>query len=388
MEDRLITIAIHTYDKAVVLRSLLESEGVKCVLQNVNLVEPVVSSGVRVRINERDLPLALRIIESCDLVCPPSATAPSGSPDSKGSEKPQPMVLAPVDCSLRAIPAVKTAFHLAHINGARITLLHSFLAPDQMPEGPNPMDNVLTFEEQVEETKEELSTEKTAGKLLDEFCSKVRSLIASGEIPPVPFDALLEDGLPEETINLVARDQKPLCIVMGTKVINPRERELLGSVTAEVLDTVRSPMVTVPEPAEDTASGQCSLCGSELKAIFFASLDQTDILAIDYVCRLLHTLSLNVTIVPAPRKRAVQAATEKSLDTLAGYCRKNYPESTWSIGNTVTSIDDIRQLIAGCSPQTIILSNKKRNMIARLFNPTLPHRLLFDIPLPLVVVPV
>ena len=60
--DRLLTVAIHTYEKALELKSLLEHEGIAVVLHNVNLSEPSVSSGVRVRIKEADLPLALRII--------------------------------------------------------------------------------------------------------------------------------------------------------------------------------------------------------------------------------------------------------------------------------------------------------------------------------------
>ena len=43
-DDRLITVAIHTYDHAVALKNLLESEGVNAVLQNVNLNHPAVSS--------------------------------------------------------------------------------------------------------------------------------------------------------------------------------------------------------------------------------------------------------------------------------------------------------------------------------------------------------
>ena len=61
---RLITVAIHTYDHACRLRHKLEREGIEVVLQNVNLESPVVSSGVRVRIHEHNLPLALRIIRS------------------------------------------------------------------------------------------------------------------------------------------------------------------------------------------------------------------------------------------------------------------------------------------------------------------------------------
>ena len=61
--DKLITIAIHTYEKAVILKTLLEREGIETVIHNVNLIQPVISSGVRVRIHERELPMALRIIE-------------------------------------------------------------------------------------------------------------------------------------------------------------------------------------------------------------------------------------------------------------------------------------------------------------------------------------
>mgnify|MGYP002508214299 CR=1 FL=1 len=43
-EDRLITVAIHTYEHALRLKHLLESEGVPVVLHNVNLSQPVVSN--------------------------------------------------------------------------------------------------------------------------------------------------------------------------------------------------------------------------------------------------------------------------------------------------------------------------------------------------------
>ena len=63
-DTRYITVAIHTYEKAIALRALLESEGIAVELNNVNLEVPGFSSGVRVRIPETDLPLALRIIEN------------------------------------------------------------------------------------------------------------------------------------------------------------------------------------------------------------------------------------------------------------------------------------------------------------------------------------
>ena len=63
MEDKLVTLAILTYAKAQILKNVLENEGIETYIHNVNQIQPVVSSGVRVRIKESDLPHALRIIE-------------------------------------------------------------------------------------------------------------------------------------------------------------------------------------------------------------------------------------------------------------------------------------------------------------------------------------
>ena len=63
MEDKLITLAIHTFEKAQILKTMLESEGIEVYITNVNQIQPIISAGVRVRIKESDLPHALRLIE-------------------------------------------------------------------------------------------------------------------------------------------------------------------------------------------------------------------------------------------------------------------------------------------------------------------------------------
>ena len=63
-EDRLITVAIYTYEKAQIIKGILENEGIPVAIQNVNLIQPVVSSGVRIRIRENDLPLALKYLKT------------------------------------------------------------------------------------------------------------------------------------------------------------------------------------------------------------------------------------------------------------------------------------------------------------------------------------
>ena len=64
MKDKLVTLAILTYTKAQILKNVLENEGIETYIHNVNQIQPVVSSGVRLRIKESDLPRALKITES------------------------------------------------------------------------------------------------------------------------------------------------------------------------------------------------------------------------------------------------------------------------------------------------------------------------------------
>ena len=117
--DKLITVAIHTYEKAVALKTLLENEGVSVVLHNVNIEQPIVASGVRVRIKERDLPLALRIIENVDIF---------SHNDTIINTRQQ--IIVPIDFADYSINAVIAAFNIAKANKTSITFLHSYIDPE------------------------------------------------------------------------------------------------------------------------------------------------------------------------------------------------------------------------------------------------------------------
>ncbi|MDE6333759.1 MAG: universal stress protein, partial [Muribaculaceae bacterium] len=118
---RLITLAIHTYDRALAVRMLLEAEGIPVTLQNVNLEQPEVSSGVRVRIPEQDLPLALRIVENPEIFS--GTIAHAVTPTSHRC------VLVPIDFSEYSFNAAKVAVKLASARKADIVFLHSYIDP-------------------------------------------------------------------------------------------------------------------------------------------------------------------------------------------------------------------------------------------------------------------
>ena len=104
-KEKLVTVAIHTYQKAQILKSILESEGIETYIHNVNLLQPMVSAGVRVRINEIDLPRALDIIENIKF----DPTEEENAQKHKRKSE----ILVPVDFSEFTLKTCEFAFWLA-----------------------------------------------------------------------------------------------------------------------------------------------------------------------------------------------------------------------------------------------------------------------------------
>ena len=123
MEDKLVTLAILTYAKAQILKNVLENEGIETYIHNVNQIQPVVSSGVRVRIKESDLPHALKITESSAWL---SEEVVGKSPK---LEKVSNKVLIPVDFSNYSLKACEFGFNFAQNIGAEVVLLHVYFTP-------------------------------------------------------------------------------------------------------------------------------------------------------------------------------------------------------------------------------------------------------------------
>lgn len=374
--DRLITVAIHTYDRAVALRSLLEAEGVEAVLQNVNLSDPVVSAGVRVRIHESDLPLALRIIENPEIFTPGvTTTGPHGA---KGAG---PHVLVPVDVSERSLQAARAGFALAARTGASVVLLHAYLVPQTGT--LQSISKSLTFDKPslslVSSKAKEYAAVASGG--MDRFTSRLRKAIKNGEIEAAPFTTVLVEGVAEECIGQYVRDHSDIrLLVMATRGAKRKALDLAGSITAEVLDSTRVLALTVPEgDASFTALRHVG------RVALLSSLEQEDFLALDAMARLMPQGSpLQVDVICLPASKYSAETVNDARSALLDYCRGHFPDYTFNIDPDPKAMDDI----ASRGYDMIVVPNRKRNILQRLFNPGLAHRILFNTDIPMMVVPV
>lgn len=371
-EDRMITVAIHTLEQAQRLKALLEREGVNAVLQNVHLDSPVLAAGVRVRISESDLPLALRVIENPEIF---TLEYPVMADNVN-------TILVPVDFSEKSMHALQVAYSMAAQSKARIVMLHTFLVPHT-----NPLTSLgvnLTMpggDDEVEELESSVEIAKVARQQMQRLQQQLRAKIKSGELPAVKSSTVLLEGVPEECIGQYLKDHRDVrLLVMGTRAAEKKASDMAGSVTAEVLDSCRVQTLTVPEA--DTAFSSLSCIR---KVTVLSHLEQEDFLALDALHRLMPPSSaLEVNVVCMPNDRYSRATNDAARTALRQYCSEHFPSYTFSIAEHNKRNPNLEIADA----DLVVVPNRKKNILARLFNPGAAHRILFHTDVPLLVIPV
>lgn len=369
--SRYITVAIHTYEKALALRALLEGEGIAVELNNVNLEVPGFSSGVRVRIPETDLPLALRIIENKELF--------RANPLQDGEAKRT--ILVPVDFSERSFGAACIAADLASRKNESVTFLYSYIDP--YIAGNVQFTDNLTYEIGESGAREQMVS--NAKRLMNNFLDRFRTAMKKGDVPVVKLSHVVVEGVPEDSIIEYAKENLPSLIVMGTRAADQKEADMIGSVTAEVLDEGRFTVLTIPEPAEVEKTFKPA------NILFLGNLDQDDILAMDTMYRLFSPADAKVTIVHIPRKnRFSLSSADKAIRRLSEYCEANFTNFHFA---TVPVRDEDGEkefslLNQKYNYDLVVVPNRRKNAFSRLFNPGLAHKLLFSSDIPMLVIPV
>ena len=372
-EDRLITVAIYTYEKAQIIKGILENEGITVAIQNVNLIQPVVSSGVRIRIRENDLPLALKILENSpvfeDLL------------QNKTSENRENQILVPVDFSDYSIKACRTAFTVAGSLKAKVVLLHTYLIPDfmSMLSATSVFSIEAVNDNDMEMYKEiRRQAEQDMKKLLEALNKEVKL----GRLPDVEVEPVWKDGIPEDEIYRYAKINRPLLIVMGTRGKGRKESDLIGSVTAEVFESACVPVLAIPE--------NVPFVGFEnVKSIaFFTNFDQQDLLAVDTFMRLFAAFRFSVHFVHIQSQKDVW--DDVRLSGMKDYLEKHYAGYEVScslIKKEDDLLDELESFVEKEKVDLLAMTTRRRNVFARLFNPGLAHKMIFHSDTPLLVIP-
>ena len=367
MEDKLVTLAIHTFEKAQILKTILETEGIEVYIHNVNQIQPVVSAGVRVRIKESDLPHALRIIEDSKWLSEDTqeeVTAPQVK-----------KILIPVDFSDYSIKACELGINYAYHAGAEVMIMHAYFSP-YFPSAI-PMGDTLAY--QVNEEESVQNVLKRVQIDMENICTLINRKMQAGELPKVKYNYVLREGLPEEEILAYCKEYHPTLIVMGTRGKSQKDMDLIGSVTGEVIEVNKVPVLAIPENIRFNDF-------SEAKNIAFAtSFNQRDLVAFDEFMDLVKGYDIHIHLFNISTSK--DEWNEIRLTGVREYFLKQYPDA--NITHTVLADGDlllaIEKFVRDKQIDMIALSTYRRNILARMFNPSIARKMLFHTDTPLLV---
>ena len=370
MEDKLVTLAILTYAKAQILKTILEDEGIETYIHNVNQIQPVISSGVRVRIKESDLPHALKIIESSAWLSEDVVGGKVSQTKSTSNK-----VLIPVDFSGYSMKACEFGFNYAQNTGAEVILLHVYFTPiysTSLPYG-DIFNYQLSDDENVKTILQKVHAE------LNGLLDKVKEKIASRQFPNVKYMCVHREGIPEEEILRYVKDCCPRIVIMGTRGKNQKDLDLIGSVTAEVIERSRVPVLAIPE---NTPFRQFS----EVKHIaFITNFDQRDLIAFDSLIASFKSFRYSVSLIHLSGIK--DTWDEIKLGGIKEYFHKQYPQLDihYDVVQDDDLLNNLEQYIEKENIDIIALTSYRRNIFYRLFNPSIARKMIFHSDTPMLV---
>lgn len=372
MEDKLVTLVILTYSKAQILKGVLESEGIETYIHNVNQIQPIISSGVRVRIKESDLPRALKVTESSawlseDIV---------GEKPMK-QQDPRKIILIPVDFSDYSMKACEFGFSIAKNLEAEVVLLHIHFTP--FYSAGLPYGDVFNYPSTDNESVRNLLQKVHAD--LNTLSEKVKEKVSTGVFPCVKYSCVLREGIPEEEILRYAQRHTPQMIIMGTRGKNQKDLELIGSVTAEVIERTKFPILAIPEHIPFATF-------KEVKEVaFLTNFNQRDLIAFDSLVRSLVNCHFSVSLIHLTED-VNTTWNEIKLAGIKEYFHKQYPnlKIRYDVVKNDNLLIGLDQYIKNNKIDLISLASYKRNIFARLFNPSIARKMIFHTETPLLVI--
>lgn len=368
MNDKLVTLAIHTNEKAQILKQVLESEQIEVHIDNVDNDDSI-SPGVRLRIKSTDLPKALNLVESRHLFR-------YDKEETRRTDDGRPRILVPVDFSDYSIKACKIAFNMARDINAKVKILHVYFNPYY----PTALPMAEAFAYQGKEEKEFHNVIVKVRENIQKLCNTIDQEIAAGNFPPVNYSYVLKEGLPEEEIVAFTEHYSPVLIIMGTRGKDQKDADLIGSVTAEVIEMSKIPLMAIPQDTPFTDIRQVK------KVAFMTNFSQRDLISFDEMVKLFEPFSKDIQIkLTHITQKKTSVKDEIMLEGIKAYFSKQYPSFNldYEVIESNDMLKSLDEFIAREKIDILALTTSKRNIFARMFRPSISRKMLFHSDTPL-----
>lgn len=369
MDEKIITIATYPYSRALLLKGQLEAEGIGCFLSNINLIQPHISSGVKVRINEKDLSGALKIMNEIK--------EEYGEARQKTVEMMRRVrrILIPVDFSESSMNACNYAVGLAAKLKAEIKLLYSYFNPIVVTE---PYIEENTFQFQMDEIVRRI--EPQAKEQMHNLIGQIKENSKKEGIEKLKVTYHLDKGTPEEIILNYAETWKPGVIVMGTKGTGKGSFDYLGSVTKKIITKASVPVLVVPN---NSLYRGINYIG---KILYATNFDDSDLKSLRTLINLLSPFDVRLYCAHTGVEDDT-AVNRAMLNNLKERFQNEYSgfQLHCDLIHNKDIVQGLEDYMEDKEIDLLALTTHKRGIIERLFNPSLAKQMLFHTHIPLLV---
>ena len=369
MEEKIITIASYPYSRAQLLKGRLEAEGIECFLSNINLVQPGISTGVKVKINESDADRANKIIDEIK--------------DEYGKAKQKTVdllknvrrILVPVDFSEISLNACNFALGLAHKLKAEIRLYYCFFNPvvssEPYPEGYSYQINFNTIIDNLE---------KEAQVQMESLKKQLQKYLDKEKFANVKISYVLEKGVPEDQILQYSAAYQPGVIVMGTKGRSQGVANFMGSVTKKIIRKATVPVFVIPQQSVYLGINFMN------KVLYATNFDESDFRTLRKLMNLVRPFNIKIYCVHVSTDEE-NTQCQAKMDLLKDHFQKAFDDYslTCDIINHSDVLQGLEDYIDEKDIDMIALTTHKRGVFERLFNPSLAKKMLFHTNIPLLV---
>jgi nucleotide-binding universal stress UspA family protein len=366
MEENLITIVTLPYSKAQILKMRLEAENIDCDLEEINLIEGTVASTVRVKILEKDIEKAIPVLEDLLGVKP-------FIEESKSDKKEQ-HILVPVDFSVQSEKACKMAVNIAGQLHTKLILIHCYINPVIHS---IPFSDIYAYDSSLLAKME--YSEENANKEFQKFVTKISNEIGHDKWKSVSPEFIIKSGYPEDDILAFAQKYHSRLIVMGSGGKNA-PYGTLGSIAADIMYNSTMPVMIVPEETSEETLNHFS------NILYATNFDEKDFATLDKLMLMLKPFNIKLKCVHVGQPHGDgwdMARLEGMKDVLHEKYKGFEFQCHLIVGRDI--LESLEKYIQNENIDLISLTTHKRNMITRLFNPSLAKRMIFHTHTPLLI---
>ncbi len=281
-------------------------------------------------------------------------------------------ILVPVDFSDYAFNALGYAVKLAEKLPSEVTLVHCF--PEIIDENDLDIPPGTVDLNKIIQLKRE--SEKQA---LEELINKAKTGLNEEQQKNIAFKTCFEIGYTVDILLKLSEEISPDVIVMGTKSKGETIKELLGSVTSDIVRKAHVPVMTIPAES-DVDLNKIS------NVLFVTDFNEDDYKSLHKLIRLITPFKTVIYSIQFNTSTPDKWDRDK-MDTFMRYCTETYRNHTikTDILHSEKFIEALDIFIKDNSIDIIAMTRKKRNLISSLFHPSITRKVLFHTNIPLLV---